>query len=121
MTSEKTDKLKLFADEIRSRLRVIETKQDHQESLINAINLKLANFDEKSLSTDNLKTNYKDFTMTFNDTIKNVHSELDTIRKDSKLQVEVINDNIADLKNSANIASMELKNEIKLLKSMLDF
>ena len=41
MTSEKIDKLKLFADEIRSRLRVIETKQDHQESLINAINLKV--------------------------------------------------------------------------------
>lgn len=116
-----TDKLKIVLDDLRTRVRITESKIDLHNSMIEGQKNEILKLNDKKDSTDNLKQNYLQFTESFNNTVKNLFVQIDTNKNDTKELLALQDEKRNDLKNDLDKKIQELNSKIEVLNKMLDF
>lgn len=120
MTSN-TDKLKVLLDDLKNRVRVSESKLELHSSLLESQKSDISKLTERKDNTDHLKENHLQFTQSFNETVKLMHTQLDDTKTDFKSQLSLQDDKRLDMKKEIDEKIKELNTRIEVLNKMLDF
>ena len=116
-----TDKLKIVLDDLKTRIKIAESKIELQDSRLEGQQNELIKLKEKKDSTENVKQNQLQFAENYNNTMKNFHIQIDTIKADNTAQHALQDEKRNDLKIHLDKKLQELDAKIDTINKTLDF
>ena len=114
-------KLKATLDDIKSRLKVNESKIDLHGAILESTKTELNRMTEKKDNMENLKQNHKAFTESYNNTIKDVYKVVDVQKSEMNQKFDIQDEKRLELKSEIDNKISELETKIISINKILDF